>query len=264
MLNMGIVGGALFVIVYWRRLLAIPRILCAISVLLYCLSAIYIGNRREVVGIVVCAIAMHEIVARTRFSVVSQVALLACFVGGIGWGYVRSSDVMNSTFSDRSSLWESIGAGVALNEFSVPIQTLLFELERPDHQKLYGTSYLRLPVYLIPRSVWPEKPVSLSTEFLMDLAGTLDFQGFAYTPMTEAFRNFGYVGFFIVPLLLGIFLELFVWRAKNFFASYAVATALVIDFGRGEAALTMWSALVMILTYKILELGTRSRRNYAG
>ncbi len=58
----------------------------------------------------------------------------------------------------------------------------------------FGSTYTLLPVQIaIPRAIYPNKPPTLGTEFIYKIMGPGG-QGYAYTPVTEAYLNFWYIG----------------------------------------------------------------------
>ena len=81
--------------------------------------------------------------------------------------------------------------------------------------------------------------------------------GFAYTPVTEAFLNFWYVGPFIVFTVLSLLL---VKLVKNSYAHpglYFVAFALVVDFNRGDWGGTFYALMVVGGAYWFMTVVSR-------
>ena len=101
------------------------------------------------------------------------------------------------------------------SEFRYPFETLAFYVEFPPELQFGQTYLLRFPQYLIPRALWQGKPHSLSEEFLRDLVGTTNFQGFAYSPAMEVFINFGWIGPALVFTLVSLFLSKLVRVSGN-------------------------------------------------
>ena len=78
----------------------------------------------------------------------------------------------------------------------------------------YGWTYLSVPVALVPRSIWPNKPVGLASLLgLMQKVGTQEFSEkkwhainrFSLSPgfVGEAYANFGIIGVLVVSWFLG-------------------------------------------------------------
>ncbi len=79
-------------------------------------------------------------------------------------------------------------------------------------------------------------------------------QGYAYTPVTEAYLNFWYIGPFIVFLFLSVFLNKLVKSACKYGVSfkYMVLFAYVFDFCRGEFSSVAYSLMFFYLSYRLL------------
>ena len=92
------------------------------------------------------------------------------------------------------------------------------------------------PLQFIPRAIWTDKPESLSLQFMRDAFGSTNLIGFAYTPVTEAFLNFSWVGPFIVFAIFSLLLVKLVRNADAHPGLYFILFALVVDFHRGEFA----------------------------
>ena len=119
--------------------------------------------------------------------------------------------------------------------------------------------YISAPALFIPRSIWPEKPESLSLQFMRDAFGTTGLMGFAYTPVTEAFLNFGWVGPFIVFAILSILMVKLVRNASAHPGLYFIAFALVIDFNRGDSGGTFYAMMVVGGAYTAMMIASRLR-----
>jgi hypothetical protein len=102
-------------------------------------------------------------------------------------------------------------------------------------------TYLTAPTQFIPRAIWPDKPESLSLQFMRDAFGSTGLIGFAYTPVTEAFLNFVWVGPFIIFAIISILLVKLVRNAEAHAGLYFILFALVVDFQRGEFAGTFYA-----------------------
>lgn len=81
----------------------------------------------------------------------------------------------------------------------------------------YGTTYISQIGVMIPKFLWPDRPVDLSEAFAREyMADWMPGMGFGYSPYAEAILNFGpYLAplhFLIVGLIWGLF-----WRITKFF-----------------------------------------------
>jgi|26BtaG_2_1085354.scaffolds.fasta_scaffold02347_5 hypothetical protein len=74
----------------------------------------------------------------------------------------------------------------------------------------YGSTYLKVFIIFIPRAIWPSKPgLADHTVALGTSERPYDVEGRIITYLGEAYINFRYFGFFIVPTLVGYFLTRF-------------------------------------------------------
>jgi hypothetical protein len=68
----------------------------------------------------------------------------------------------------------------------------------------YGKTYITNIGVIIPKAVWPDRPLSLSEEFARDfLKDYSEGRGLGYSPLAESFLNFHIPGAFIQFLIFG-------------------------------------------------------------
>ncbi|MBE3591909.1 oligosaccharide repeat unit polymerase [Thermoanaerobacter sp. RKWS2] len=102
------------------------------------------------------------------------------------------------------------------NEFAGPYFTLLYSLQYswPKEAPLLGTTYLQAIPNLLPRSLYPgEKPLGISQIFAIFIHQEYmptreSIIGWGYSPVAEAYNNFGFLGPFIVFFIFTICWEL--------------------------------------------------------
>jgi len=105
-----------------------------------------------------------------------------------------------------------------------------------NEQLHYGMTYLRDLALFVPRSIWPDRPLSVAEQFAQGLVNIQDGRGFSFSPFTEAYMNFGLLGalphFLLFGLMLSGFCGLFKWmQAKGYADSLLVDIAVkVIGF----------------------------------
>jgi oligosaccharide repeat unit polymerase len=88
--------------------------------------------------------------------------------------------------------------------------TVLAQSDLRTHDLHYGSTYLEDVFYSwLPRSIFPSKPARYGIVAIQDqLAPELqDNEGATFPPgiLVEAYGNFGYIGLFLIPVLIGIF-----------------------------------------------------------
>jgi hypothetical protein len=74
--------------------------------------------------------------------------------------------------------------------------------------------------------------------------GTTGIMGYAYTPVTEAVLNFGFIGPFIVFAVLSILTVKLVKNADRVPGFYFLCFAFVVDFNRGDVGGLFYSLVV--------------------
>lgn len=108
----------------------------------------------------------------------------------------RSDDVLDAT----------LGTG---NGFDAVRSTAILDRvpERADF--LLGKSYAAAPFFFIPRAVWPDKPsTSLGPWVRTELFGVWS-RNAGWPPgfVAESYVNFGYLGIFIMPFVIGVIMR---------------------------------------------------------
>lgn len=221
-------GLVMYMMIGWRSLTRQARTLLVMSIAAFIALELFFGNRRDFVSMfvflaVVVATKRHAII---RFRTILLGAFL--FTTLTVMGVVRQ---MMST--PLLILGDPLKLLVTQNEFVSPIQTLMYYVANP-HPLRWGVTYVSAPTLFIPRAFWPGKPESLSLQFMRSAFGTTGLMGYAYTPVTEAFLNFGFIGPFLVFAIISILMVKLVKRADQVPGFYFICFAFVIDFNRGD------------------------------
>lgn len=161
----------------------------------------------------------------------------------------------NPAFMAESNPLQTI---VTNNEFVSPIQTLMYYTLHP-YDLRWGLTYLAAPTLFIPRAIWIDKPESLSLQFMRDAFGTTALMGYAYTPVTEAYLNFGAVGPFLMYAILSVLMVKLVRNVDRHVGLYFISFALVVDFNRGDTAGTLYQLVVVGAAYSLMLYASRLR-----
>ncbi|MGK2962855.1 MAG: O-antigen polymerase, partial [Gemmatimonadaceae bacterium] len=247
-------GFVMYMVAGWSRLTRSARIALAITVVVFVLFQLAMGNRRDFLPML---IFVAGIVATRRQS---TIRLGAVIIGFLAFAAFTAIGIVRQVIRDPSILTRlnPVDVLVTQNEFVSPIYTLMYyaSVERPLR---WGITYLSAPTLFIPRAIWPAKPESLSIQFMRDAFGTTGLMGFAYTPVTEAFLNFWCVGPFIVFTVLSLALVKLVKNADAHPGLYFVAFALVVDFNRGDWGGTFYSLAVVGGAYWFMTVVARLR-----
>jgi hypothetical protein len=145
---------------------------------------------------------------------------------------------------------------VEQNEFVNPIQTVMYYVTAKKPLK-YGMTYLSAPNAFIPRALWPEKPLGLSLQFNRDKFGDVIFIGYAYTPVTEAYINFSFVGPFIVMSLVSLATVFLVKHVGRRPMLYFLCFATAVDFNCGSSAGVFYFLVVTGVAFSLMKFVSR-------
>jgi hypothetical protein len=121
------------------------------------------------------------------------------------------SDQQKVIYSGNSNSWlASLEPGNS--ELGGPFLSVLYNAEQVK-EYLLGTSYLETIPTILPRIIYPSKPPSLETLLSNEVSQSANFgfpvAGWGYSPIAEAFLNFGFVGVCLISSLwMGAFVVL--------------------------------------------------------
>lgn len=129
-----------------------------------------------------------------------------------------------------------------------PMVSLVEILQDDGLSYRYGLTYLDSLVLLIPKSIWPDRPLDLSERFIRErLAGWQPGMGMGYSLLAEAYLNFGWLGCLIQYALLG-----FIWGHSWRFMQKYFST-----FGSGY-----WRAIYCTVGYYTLIMMHRAPMSF--
>lgn len=224
-------------------------VILLLPVLVYWLSLISIGSRREIFFTVSAFAVLFFVRSDGRlsfkaflFGTVAAIALLLL-------GVIRSLDGTDTiTFITNG-----------LGEFLFPISTLAYYFEHLQYSS-FGESFVQAFYNFVPKELIAEKPIPLASRIAIEIAGNSDgpIMGYAFTPATEAYFNFGTIGVFIYPALLSFFSFFAEELAKGRFLLTMAILAQTINFQRSdfpsfifEATLVSGSLFICIFMARI-------------
>jgi len=247
-LSLLIISGFLYFTYYFKLLSKNLKYAIICLFLFYTLMQLSAGNRRDFAPVIIGAFWVFSCVKKIAFTYVRFILLLIAILGALYFGTVRTEVVggENFTFSEK------IAVTLSSNEFVYPFFTLSYEVERaeksPNYNYRYGETVFISPIInFIPREMYREKPRSLGTIFIEKYFGR-NGMGFAFTPVSEFFINFGYLGPAIFYFFIGVFLVFIQNRADqriNF-----IFFAILIDICRGEISSIVYQlAFVSLFLY---------------
>lgn len=233
-----IISGFYFFIAYRDYFRRMFQLIIIPLFVLYAGFNLLLGNRRELLYLGFFFIIFSFLRSRKTLNLKFILVLFSVFIVFSAFGSLREINFSNPGKKLEVSLKQ--------NEVVTNFQSLIYFVYNIKSTGLkLGESYLRSVLFIIPRAVWPNKPISLTNEF-----GSIHPQ-VSLSLIAEAFWNFGYVGPFIVFLAIGLILQqaFTLLRYKNHIYLYCIiCVSLVINANRGDFA----SIFTEILVYSLL------------
>jgi hypothetical protein len=246
-------GLTMFMIAGWSNMSWRMRVVFMTAITIFVMFHLSLGNRRDFLPMFIFLAATIATRRRAVIGVWTVVAGFIAFAAFTLIGIVRQV-LIDPTLLRKNPAELFVGT----TEFFTPIQTLIHYVTA-DRPLLWGWTYLSAPSLFIPRSIWADKPAGLSLQFLRDAYGTTAMMGYAYTPVTEAFINFGWVGPFAFFAMMSLLMVKLVRRADIYPSFYLVCFAYVVDFNRGAFGETAYSLVFVTLGFVAMRLVSRLR-----
>lgn len=219
----------LYFIYYFTTLSKRIKLIIIFLLCYFVLMQLSVGNRRDFLPMLVGFFWIFINHKKIKFTFLRFIYMLLGLFLFLFLGSIRSTasteEVLN--FSSLAMLT------LSSNEFVYPFYTLGHHVAKfldGSIVFLYGLSIFIYPIlYFIPRFVFPEKPTSLAVQFVNEIDSSM---GYAYSPVTEFFVNFGVIGPLVGFLIIGIIvskIQSFKDQRLNF-----VFFTMIPDFCRGE------------------------------
>ena len=206
-----------------------------------------LGNRRDFLPIILFSTSYFLTKYHSKLNAKIIIIGIVFFVGSFWLVQQRNNDL---EYSRVGAIQESF----VNNEFVYPMQTLAYIID--DKWDLrYGYTYFVLPFQIaVPRYIYPNKPEDLGKEFVNKTFGEGS-QGYAYTPVTEAYLNFGILGPLFVFVLFSLAFSQLIrkFNLSSISFVYFLLYSFVFDFCRGTFATVIYQVLVSLLFYFIID-----------
>lgn len=243
-----IASASAYLIFYFNRLNKIQKIAVTLILGFYILFQVSLGNRNEYVLIVLFTMGYYLALRKKSVSLKIMILLFALFVSSFYITLMRSADARILKGD------QAVELVMQSNEFMFPIQTTYYIIK--DNWPLrYGETYTIHPIkQILPSSLQNKKPQDLGSEFISKTFGA-GWSGWAYTPVTEAYLNFGIVGPFFIYFIIGLFLGGFITevKKKGITFKYLMAYSMVFNFCRGDISSTLYMVLFLWLSYLVMK-----------
>lgn len=256
-----ITGIFIYFIYYISQLSKKLRFYLLLIFLFYVALQLSAGNRKDFMPMLIGLFWVWTNKKQIQFTIIKFLGILVGIIFFLYIGTIRSSLLRNESITNSQAIFETLTS----NEFVYPFFTLSFEVEKNAHQEptyFYGeTIFVNSITIFIPRDMYPGKPVSLSKKFTKDNFGD-DGIGFAYTPVTEFYQNFGNFGPAICYFIIGIILVK-IQNKKNQIVNFLLFTMLI-DFCRGEVSGFVYqfffTALFLLILPSVFKIFTSKKK----
>lgn len=225
------------------------------------------GDRRSLLYSLVIIFAVWSTFKKVKYNKKILIILISLYIAFTFFAQVRF--MLPSIIKGEMSISNSINyinKNVSVkwlfpgeNEFAGPYFTLLDSI-KDKHAPLYGSSYINAIPNILPSSLYPgTKPPTIAEKFATDIhdkyMADLPFViGWGYSPIAEAYNNFGSIGVFIIFILIGVFLsiiEKIKYKNSLMLILYSIFLPEVINFNRIDFSL-MLQELIFNICFTIL------------
>lgn len=227
-------GIFLFFIFYYKTLAIYLKIIIISFLFYFMLMHLSLGNRRDFTPLIIALFWVWVNINSIKISLKKIIVLLVVIFSSIFLGTLRAFPAAGINDFPRLML-----ITLNSNEFVYPFYTLSSSAAKylsGTLTYLYGWSYFIFPLLIfIPRVLYPNKPFSAAADFVAEQGGGM---GYAYSPVTDAFNNFGLVGPFIVFFLIGIILSKFQYFKDQRYIF--IFFTMLPDFYRSEMSSTVY------------------------
>jgi hypothetical protein len=173
---------------------------------------------------------------------------------------------------------QSQEVNIGHTEFGAPLTTLgdVMSVVPVYAEPRLGATYLAAPGLLVPSAIWPSRPLGAGEWYAATFYADVRARGgaFAFSPVAEAYLNFGPAGVVVIFALAGIVLARLERRAVTHLwtawgiAGYAVVAPWVLMSPRLDAATALKSGVVFtlgpLLVARVVAAGLRLVGAYGG
>lgn len=212
-----------------------------VAVMLFMHPFIAIGNRRELaislIFLIVLSIIRKKKLLFTLAAVSFPVLLSIGLFRTLGGSAIGEFDITTNMLS-------------LFGEFVFPHYPLLYYSEQAGLEQQLGSSYLNLPLYILPSFDLWEKAQSLGIQFSLEYSN--GDMGYAFTPLAEGFVNFGWLSIVLVPLLLTLTYRMVFQFAQLLPFGVLMLMSFPLDISRGEFKAMALQWIIFTLTLSMV------------
>ncbi|MEJ8591103.1 oligosaccharide repeat unit polymerase [Riemerella anatipestifer] len=245
-----LISGIFLYFIYFHQQLSIRNRGIVIFLLLYyVLLQLGAGNRRDFMPMLLGMGWLFVNYKKIKFNFVWLVLSLLGITFFNYLGTIRASLLSDDVKSD------AMVSTMTSNEFVYPFFTLNEEVSQyirnDNYDFKYGETIITYPIIMfIPRAIYEDKPRSLAAQFVVDKYGRRGQMGYAYTPVSEFFINFGVLGPFFCYFIIGYFIAR-IQKKRNQILNFVFFT-MILDFCRGEMGTFFYQFVFIALFIYVL------------
>jgi len=225
----------LYFIYYYKLLTTSSKLFILLLLIYFVTMQLSVGNRKEFVPMIVGIFWVFVNTKKIRFTLQRFFYLIFGIFLFLFLGSIRSYASSEGDFSISNLAILTLSS----NEFVFPFFTLTHAVSKYLDGTLnlfFGSTIFFYPFfYFIPRYFFSDKPFSLAVQFVTDIDSSM---GYAYSPVTEFFVNFGILGPFVGFLIIGIIIsKIQAFKDQRFIFIFFT---MIPDFCRGELGLFIY------------------------
>ena len=151
------------------------------------------------------------------------------------------------TFSSTENVSIELLLYTIFGEFICPVSTLYFYISHYIDY-VFGLTFINTIYIFIPRSLYPDKPLSLAEKFIND--ANLEF-GYAFTPQSEFYLNYGCFGAMLGAIFLYITLKFICTNYKKYPFLFIAVYIEMMNIFRGEFTAYITEILIISISLKL-------------
>jgi oligosaccharide repeat unit polymerase len=193
----------LYFIYYFKFLSFTIKLILIFLLIYYVLLELSVGNRRDFVPMIIAFFWVLVNLKSIKFTSSRFIFMILGIFLFLLLGSLRAFSSNGSDFNFTNLTLVTLSS----NEFVYPFYTLIHSIAKYQMGTLdfiYGLSIFIYPIlYFIPRFLFPDKPISLAIQYVTEIDSTM---GYAYSPVTDFFINFGVlgplIGFFFIGIII--------------------------------------------------------------
>ena len=214
-------------------------------IIIYLYYQMFLGGRREIISMLLFLVGFYVVYKKGKISkyFLGSIFLILLLFLLVGVFRDFGEDNFVKIVTD------------ALGEFIFPISTLQVHVAEDLDPKM-GLSYFYTFSNFIPSSIFPEKPFPLAVQFALMVAGPNQesILGYAITPLTESYVNFGIASILLLPIFISIFSILVEYISQVVKPIAIVFFSQSLNFQRSDFSSIAFELTILIISIGIIKI----------